>query len=290
MAIEGAAIDRLTQWWVRATGTRVRLPELPWLDGPVGAPGGIGDEWIDQEALRRGAVVEAGGGLIEAFASLAGPGFDPSLLHPAVVDFYERTDEWRLEAWSQWGAPAWPFGWILAAVFARRLRQLSLPLRPLDVARGMDSLVLAAVSPEGRQVGAAWLRTLRANGQTVYSGWYGLAVLPGAARPSIRVVFPLPNGSLMIFLRPEVGAGGALSLVSPLGTMGDDGAYLVVVDGGGERAWVRRVPLREDFLVYVDDEGVLRTDHALDLWRIPVIRLHYRLERRPPRDAGGRSG
>jgi hypothetical protein len=40
------------------------------------------------------------------------------------------------------------------------------------------------------------------------------------------------------------------------------------------------VPLFEAFVVFVDDEGVLRTDHALTLWRIPVLRLHYRMERR----------
>lgn len=275
-----AFVDRLTQQWVRVTGKRVRLAEHRWLDGPVGDSQVIGAEWIDREARRHGAVINPGGGLIHPFTSLAGPGFDPSLLNTAVTDFYERTDQWRLEAWSQWTALAWPFGWMLSALFARRLRQLSLPLRPLDVAHGMDSSVLTAVVPDGRNVGAAWLRTLRATGQTVYSGWYGLVTLPGAGRPSIRVVFPLPNGSLMIFLRPDVAVGGALSLVSPLGSMGDDGAYLVVVDGGGTEAFVRRVPLREKFLVYVDDEGVLRSNHSVDLWRFRVIRFHYRLERK----------
>ncbi len=282
MASGGPAVDRLTQRWVRATGRRIPLGEHPWLDGPVGAPEVIGDEWVGREAVRQDARIVAGGGLVGRFADLAGPGFDPSLLRPAVTEFYERTSGWRLEAWSQWSAPAWPFGWLLSAVFARRLRQLSLPLRPLDAARGMDSDVQAAVRTDGRQVGAAWLRTLRANGDTVYSGWYGLVTLPGATRPSVRVVFPLPNGSLMVFLRPGVAADGALSLVSPPGTMGEDGTYLVVAAGGGtDEAFVRRVPLHEEFLVYVDDEGVLRADHALDLWSLPVIRLHYRLERRP---------
>lgn len=277
-----ARVDRLTQQWVRATGTRVRLADHPWLDGPVGAQHVIGDEWIEREAVRHGALVTAGGGLVERFTGLAGPGFDPSDLHPAIVDFYEHTGEWRMEAWSQWSAMAWPFGWLLSAVFARRLHQLSLPMRPLDVAHGMDSHVLTATCPDGRRVGAAWLRTLRSTGQTVYSGWYGTVTLSGADRPSIRVVFPLPNGSLMVFLRPIVAPGGALALVSPLGAMGDDGAYLVVMDDDGMEAVVRRVPLREDFLVHVDGEGVLRTDHALDLWHLPVLRLHYRLARRSP--------
>lgn len=285
MTLQGRAVDRLTQQWVRATGRRLSLVEHPWLDGPVGAPSVIGDEWVDREALRLGGRSDfqgdGDGGLIADFGALAGPGFDPSLVATEVVEFYERTGDWRMEAWSQWSVAAWPFGWLLSAVFARRLQQLSLPLRPLDVAHGIDSHVRRVVGADGRQLGAAWRRTLRANGETIYSGWYGLVTLPGAPRASVRVVFPLPNGSLMVFLRPGVGEGGALTLVSPLGSVGEDGAYLVVVGDGGEEAWVRRVPLHEEFAVYVDDEGTLRTDHAVDLWRLPVIRLHYRLSRRP---------
>lgn len=45
------------------------------------------------------------------------------------------------------------------------------------------------------------------------------------------------------------------------------------------RVSVARVPLHETFHVYVDDEGVLRTDHVLDLWGARVLQLHYRLTR-----------
>ena len=66
-----------------------------------------------------------------------------------------------------------------------------------------------------------------------------------------------------------------------MSVFGDDGAYLIVANGDGETAWVRRIPLAEQFRVFVDEEGVLRTDHALDLWNIPVIRFHYRLDQSP---------
>ncbi|MDQ6784119.1 MAG: hypothetical protein M3063_11900 [Actinomycetota bacterium] len=129
---------------------------------------------------------------------LAGDGFDPSLLADPVVDFYEQTAQWRMQVWSQWCPAAWPFGWLLSAVFSRRLHQLALPLRPLDTAHGMDSRVIAVSNSnaEGVQVGAAWLRTLRSTGQTVYSGWYGITTVPNRNSSSVRVVFPLPNGSV----------------------------------------------------------------------------------------------
>ena len=183
--------------------------------------------------------------------------------------------------WSQWCPVAWPFGWLLSALFSRRLQQLSMPLRPLDAAHGMDSRVFTVVDPQGHQRGAAWLRTLRATGQIVYSGFYGTAQLPKTDRPSVRVAFPLPSGNITVFLRPDNGHDGRLLLTSPLAEFGDDGAYLVLADADGRKGWARRVPLAERFEVWIDPDGVARTDHALDLWQVPVIRLHYRMDRIP---------
>jgi hypothetical protein len=113
----------------------------------------------------------------------------------------------------------------------------------------------------------------------VYSGWYGTVVLPGRQQPSVRVAFPLPNGSVTVFLRPEVADGDRLRLVSPLEPFGGDGMYLIVRPDAGQSAWVRRVPIDERFELWVDAEGVLRTSHRLRLWSVPVIDLHYRLDR-----------
>ena len=81
-----------------------------------------------------------------------------------------------------------------------------------------------------------------------------------------------------MLLRPEVRSDGALTLTSPLGPFGSHGGYLVVARPDHKSGWVRRVPLAERFVVFVDDEGVLRTDHELNLNQVPVLRLHYRLE------------
>jgi hypothetical protein len=273
-------LDRTTQLWVRLTGRPVEFADHDWLRGPVGDPARIGDQWLTGEAERLGGELSEGGGLMRSMSALSCKGFDPKLLDPAVTEFYESTTGWRLDVWSQWSPVAWPVGWLLSALFARRLEQLSLPLRPLDSALGMDSRVISVVDSSGDQLGAAWLRTLRSTGDTVYSGWYGIVMLPNAARPSVRVAFPLPNGSVTVFLRPENGPHGSLRLLSSRGAFGDEGTYLIVARKDRRGGWVRRVPLSEEFVVFLDGEGVLRTDHALALWRIPVIRLHYRMERR----------
>jgi len=89
--------------------------------------------------------------------------------------------------------------------------------RSLDVAKGMDSRVSVIAGPDGGQVGAGWMRTLRSTGDYVFSGCYSTRRLPGALRDSIHVAFPLEKGNVQVFLRPEVGEGGSLWLHSPLG-------------------------------------------------------------------------
>ncbi|GAB3256555.1 hypothetical protein [Kineosporia babensis] len=125
--------------------------------------------------------------------------------------------------------------------------------------------------------GAAWLRTLKATGEWVFSGAYSARRLPGADRSSVHVTFPLESGNVQVFLRPRVLPGGALELASPSGRFGSDGAYVTVSENG--QAHAARVPLHETFRVFVDDEGTLRTDHHLKLWSASVLRLHYKLVR-----------
>lgn len=217
-------------------------------------------------------------------ALLDGPGFDAAKLRPEVRDFYEQTSRWRLQVWAQWCSAAWPFGWLLSTVFARRLEQLSLPLRPLDVAHGMTSDVRTVVGPDGDVLGTLWHRRLRSTGDTVFSGWYGVETAPGASRPSVRVVFPLPNGRLVVLLRPDVTADGDLLLTSTPGRWGDDGAYLVVQPDRRHRGGARRIPVHEQFRVFVDDD-VLRTDH-----RLGRPRRQVRRGRRPRSPGPGRAG
>lgn len=279
----GVLIDRATQRWVAATGRRIDLTTQRWLDGPVGREVDIGGTWLGDEVRRVAgiAVTEHDQGLLPVMSVLDRDDFRTGDLHPDIVDFYEHTRRWRMDVWSQWSPVFLPGAWGLMALFARRLQQFSLPLRPLDLSRGMTSRVTQVATPSGEVIGAAWERTVVRTGEQVYAGWYGVTALPGRRWRSVRVVFPLPNGSLQVFLRPDLAPGGALRLTSGPGRFGDDGAYLVVARGRGDSPVARRIPIAETFEVYVDDDGVLRADHHLRMWRASVLRLHYRLTRAP---------
>lgn len=276
----GHLVDWSTQRWVQATGRQVSLSNERWLDGPIGKPTGIGTDFFEEYAGDRGLRVIAGTpcGLLSPFESLRGDGFDPSAVAPAVAEFYERTSEYELDAWSQWCGFFRPFGWALAVIFSRRLQQLNLPLSGLDTSHGMTSEVVHVVdSTKARHVFAAWVRKLVGTGRVIYAGAYSTCEVPRHAGPCVRVVFPLPNGSAIVVMRPVAHADGSLTLISAGERFGDPGFYFTVHGRGGV-VWARYLrALRETIRVYAAAGGEVGADHVLTLWGATFLRLHYRL-------------
>ncbi|MEZ5097171.1 MAG: hypothetical protein R2731_14365 [Nocardioides sp.] len=272
-------LDLMTRTFWRLTGRPVDLGgDERWLSAPTHQGPTIGDAWLQAAADELGGEVleqVAGSGLLADMSALDGPGFTAAGLRPEIRDFYEHTSRWRMEVWTQWNPLFQPGGELVSRLVGRRVQQLAIPTRPLEVASGMDSRVSVITGADGRQRAAGWIRTLRSTGDHVYSGCYSTRLLPGASQPSVHVAFPLEAGNVQVFLRPRVLPGGDLELSSPAGRFGGDGAYVVVEGHGGVHA--ARPPLHELFRVYVDREGVLRTDHLLRLWSAPVLRLHYKL-------------
>lgn len=283
----GYLSDWLTQRWVQLTGRRIEPARFHWLDGPTGATRGIGPHYYEELAAAEGARVRPEpAGLMQRLEALAGPGFDPGRLDPRVVHFYEHTSEYRLDTWSHWCGAFRPFGWLLAAIFSRRLQQLNIPLSPLDGARGLESRVVVLEDAESgavRHVG--WVRELRATRRVAYVGDYSTARVPGHDGPCVRVVFPLPNGNATVILRPEARADGSLLLRSSGRRFGDPGFYFVVRARDG-RGWARYVrTMRETIHVYAEG-AELRTDHRFRVFGLQYLHLHYRLERRAGDAAG----
>lgn len=273
-------LDRFTRTFWRATGRPVDLDGgEAWLAAPMHDGQTIGDGWLAAAASRLGGTLRErdDAGLVPDLAELDGSGFRAADLRAEVRHFYEHTSEWRMEVWTQWNPLFAPGGELVSRVFGRRVQQLALPTRPLDVARGMDSRVVTILDAGGEQRAAGWIRTLRSTGEYVYSGCYSSRTLPGSDQPSVHVAFPLEAGNVQVLLRPRALPDGSLVLSSPSGAFGEDGAYVVVADGGGHHA--ARAPIHEEFHVFVDPDGVLRTDHVLRLWSATVVRLHYKLTR-----------
>jgi hypothetical protein len=278
----GATGVRAIQYYLRVFGRTVRKADVPWLLGPIGCDGEIGDGPYQDVAAREGLTVvrdAIDAGLVQDFNVLAGPDFDPAGTVPEVRRFYEETARYDLDVWSESRFPGRFFLWLIVSTVSRYMNQLNFPVFGLETSRGMTSEVLPLRDRSGRTVHTGWQRRLLESGRIIYSGFYTTVKPPGHASPCVKVVFPVPRGNATVVLRPEHGADGHFRLVSGGRHFGDPGFYrLLELDA--ERLKVRHMKtLRERFDVYTDEAGVLRCDHEVRYAGMTMLRLHYRMRR-----------
>lgn len=281
----GVASDWITQRWVQLTGRRIQFRDFQWLDGPTGATSGIGADFLERLAEAENLLIasESGPlGLTPDFSVLRGPHFDPSALSPEIAHFYEHTSDYGLDVWSEWSGAFRPFGWLLGVVFSQRLQQLNMPLSSMETSSGVTSRLVHLVDPlthAVRHIG--WIRSISAIKKTVYVGLYSTCSVPGFNGRCVRVVFPLPNGSVTVVLWPELKPDGSLVLHSNGRRFGDPGFYFVVRRDEGS-GWARYVPsLKESIHVFLSPSKELRADHEFRMWGFNYFRLHYKLTRKP---------
>lgn len=264
-------------------GRTHRRADVSWLDGPLGGAR-IGDApYRDVAAAENLAVDRASGdgGLVPEWAALGGAAFDPARTHPAVRDFYEHTAQFAMDVWSKTYFPTNLALALLVTTISRQVEQLNFPLSPLDTALGMSSEIILMRRPDGTIRYTGWFRTIGTEARVLYTGFYMTERTPNEPGPCVKVVFPMPNGNATVILRPELRPDGSLVLDSSGRRFGDAGFYRIQARGADRvRVW-RISTLREKFHVYVDDRGVLRCDHSVRFLGLPVLRLHYKIFRRP---------
>jgi hypothetical protein len=269
--------------WVRLTGRLVRKSEAPWLTGPLGGRELIGTGIYERVAQEQGLLIRTppDAGLLEHFNVLRGPNFNPDAVHPDIRHFYEHAAEYQLDVWSEVSLTGRFFLWLLVEFISRRMDQLNFPISSLEVAKGMTSEVVQLVDPtSSRIVNTGWLRRLKSSGRVIYAGLYSATQMPDEAGPCVKVTFPC-RGSANVYLVPVAHPDGSFGLVSSGSAFGRTGFYRMI-DGGPDHLIVRHVrSLRELFHVYVDAEGVLRTDHTVFFLGLSIIRLHYKMTRVP---------
>ncbi|MES1187081.1 MAG: hypothetical protein ABUL60_24915, partial [Myxococcales bacterium] len=266
---------------IRCFGRTLSEDEAPWLWGPFGGEY-IGDRPYEECAEREGLELTrqaSAGGLIPDFAVLDGDGFAAAQVRREVRDFYERTAEFRMDVWAESAFPASIGLWLLVTTISRKVNQLNFPLRALETARGMDSEIVLLNTPDGKPRYAGWYRRLRESGRVIYTGFYSTTRVPRRSRACVKVAFPMPEGNATVLLAPSVDADGSFRLSSEGSDFGDAGFYRLQRGRDGKvRVW-RIHSLKEYFRVYVDEVGTLRCDHAVRFLGLPVLQLHYRIER-----------
>lgn len=276
----GAAVIRL---YLRLFGRTVRKADVPWLLGPIGPEGEVGERPYHMVAEREGLTIDRAAGdagLLPDFNVLAGGVFDPAKTHPAVRHFYEHTSAYELDVWSETRFPGRLFLWLIVSTVSRYMNQLNFPVFGLETSRGMTSEVLPLRDAAGRAVHVGWQRRLIGSGRIIYTGFYTAAQPPASPSPCVKVVFPTTRGSATVLLRPELDAAGEFRLVSVGKGWGDAGFYRIL-ELDSERLKVRYLrTLHERFHVYVDEQAVVRCDHEVRFLGMPMLLLHYRMRPR----------
>jgi hypothetical protein len=275
----GVLLQFCIEWLVRLTGCTVEHADAPWLDCVLGKPGligsGIYQKIADEQGLDLSTPPDAG--LIPDFGALRGPSFDPDAVHPRIRHFYEHAALYHLEVWSEVYFAGKFVLWLLVEFISRRMNQLNFPISSLEVAKGMTSeIVQLRERASGKLMYTGWLRRFRSNGKVIYAGLYSTAQIPSEPNPCVKVTFPC-YGSSSVYLRPIAHPDGSFGLVSTGAAFGKSGFYRLVE--AGPDAWKVRnfTTLHEIFRVYVDEEGILRTDHEIHFVGLTILRLHYKM-------------
>ncbi len=275
--------DWITQLWVKATGKKVKFKDYEWILGPTGSPRVIADEYIYKLANQLSLKIftgESDKGLIENFKDYNLSDEDFHRLDKEIIRFYGETSSYDFDVWSGWCKFWEPGGRLLAMIFSKRLKQLNVPLDPLDTAFGMESEVIKLKDSDGETIYTIWQRKLVRTGEIIYSGTYGLCQPPNEPTACLKVIFPLPNGSATVILKPVINEDGSFTLLSKGKKIGDAGFYFVLRKDN-ETGWLRYVrAMHESLHVYRDGKGVLRTDHILNLWGSKFLHLHYKMKRK----------
>lgn len=272
-------LDKITQLWVRLDGKRIHPEKEAWLIGPIGDPDLIADQFVEKLAKKDNLTITSNRkdyGLLESFHSLGLSPEETARLRPEIVDFYEKTYNYEFEVWSEWKGIFRFFGWLLSVLFSKRLKQLNLPLNPMDASRGLDSNIIK-LSKGSRTIWTIWYRTLKSNKQVIYSGVYTTCKPAHHSRPLLKVIFPLPNGNATVIMTTKVEKDGSLLLSSDGEGFGDQGFYFTLTNRKGSY-WAKYVkPMHEWIRVYVDAENVLRADHQLNFFGLRFLNLHYKM-------------
>jgi hypothetical protein len=280
LAVTGAELIYLL---IRVFGRVTTFEADPWLRGPLGSDR-IGDRPYEEVARQEGLTLTRDvrqGGLLESMAALDGPGFESATVHPKVRDFYEQTGAYGMDVWARTWFPANVALWLLVKVLSRKVDQLNFPTDALETSQGITSEIITLADPAGQVRYRGWFRRFARSLRVVYTGFYMVERVPLCNRPCVKVVFPMPRGNATVILAPSVDAEGRLELDSRGRGFGDVGFYRIQAGGDGRlRAWRVR-SLVEHFVVYVDPDGSLRCDHRVGFLGLPVLQLHYRLNRAP---------
>ncbi|HLW62821.1 MAG TPA: hypothetical protein VKY33_05420 [Flavobacterium sp.] len=273
--------DWFTQQWVILFGKRITPTQVPWLFGPFGELGGIGENFLTQLAEKENLTLKRNlkkKGLLKSIETLHLPKKDLSKLSKSIVDFYEHTSDYKLEFSIKWSPMFYFFGLLTNRLFTKRINQLNIPIHNIDKSEKISNEIIQLTDPKTDKVKyTIWLRKLESSGKVIYSGIYTTCKLP-TGTTCIKAIFPLPKGNATVLMKPSVGKNNELILDSSGKTIGDAGFYFLLEDSKGI-FWTKFVSTFKDKLIIKESAECLSAKQTLKLWNLNVAVLNYKIEK-----------
>jgi hypothetical protein len=277
-----AAVFRDEQ--VTLVADRAAPADLPFVVPLAASSRYVGVGFVRELATRLGGAYVQDAhdvGIVADLDELAGDGFDPGRVDPAVREFYERTTRFTLDITPEWKLWVRPGYLLYRTVVARPLGQASVPMNQREAQRGMRSRI-DTITPPGSDVVSVrgWIRSFADTDEPIYVGIY--TTYRRDDRGYVSVGFPVPQGSFTATLAPANRDDGGLVLTSR-SDHDQPGHYLSYVDPESGDLTTLGVPgFAEQLDVYPDGDE-LRAEHAFWVFGFPFLVLHYRITRK---DAG----
>jgi len=269
--------DWFTQQWVILWGRKINPAEYPWLIGPFGELNGIGENFIYQLAQKENLTVirnSSSKGLLHSISNLHLTEKEIKKLSRKVIDFYEKTAEYKLQLNVKWNTLFKLFGYLVNRLFSQRINQLNIPTENIHESEKLISEIIELISNENEKVKyIIWLRKFQSTGKVIYSGIYTTCTLPSKIT-CIKAIFPLPKGNATVILKPTVGDNNELILESSGAKFGDAGFYFLLNDSKGNY-WSQYIKSFTDKLVVSEEEDNLKARQTLKLWNLKVANFEY---------------
>ena len=273
--------DWFTQQWVIICGRKINPSENTWLFGTFGEVSGIGEKFIHQLAEKEDLTIirkSNSKGLLDSISSLNLSENEIKKLSKNVIDFYEKTSEYKLQLNVKWNPIFKIFGYVVNRLFSQRINQLNIPTNNIQSSENLTSEIIELVAKNTNEVKyTIWLRKFQSTGKVIYSGIYTTCLLPSGIT-CVKAIFPLPKGNATVILKPSVGEKNELILDSSGNKFGDAGFYFLLNDSKGN-CWSKYIKSFTDKLIVSDENEKLKAKQTLKLWRLKVARFEYEMKK-----------
>ena len=273
--------DWFTQQWVIICGRKINPSENTWLFGTFGEVSGIGEKFIHQLAEKEDLTIirkSNSKGLLDSISSLYLSENEIKKLPKNVINFYEKTSEYKLQLNVKWNPIFKIFGYVVNRLFSQRINQLNIPTNNIQSSENLTSEIIELVAKNTNEVKyTIWLRKFQSTGKVIYSGIYTTCLLPSGIT-CVKAIFPLPKGNATVILKPSVGEKNELILDSSGNKFGDAGFYFLLNDSKGN-CWSKYIKSFTDKLIVSDENEKLKARQTLKLWRLKVARFEYEMKK-----------